>query len=169
MNRNAVETVMGAVVLVVAAVFLFFAYTTSQVQSVRGYQLTANFSNADGLKDGGDVRVSGIKVGSILSQSLDTKSYRAVVTLSIDPSVKLAADSVAQITSSGLLGDKYISIEPGNDDEILPPGGTITHTQAAMSLESLIGQVIYNQAQGGGGGGGGQKKQPAADSPAATP
>jgi len=145
MNRNAVETVMGAVVLVVAAVFLFFAYTTSQVQSVRGYQLIARFSNADGLKDGGDVRISGIKIGSILSQTLDPKSFRAIVTLSIDPSVKLATDSVAQITSSGLLGDKYISIEPGNEDELIPAGGAISHTQAAMSLENLIGQVIYSQ------------------------
>lgn len=150
MNRNAVETVMGAVVLVVAAVFLFFAYTTSQVSAVSGYELKARFSNADGLKDGGDVRISGIKVGSILSQALDPKSFQAMVTMSIDPSIKLATDSVAQITSSGLLGDKYISIEPGNEDELLAPGGTITHTQAAMSLENLIGQVIYNQAQGSG-------------------
>ena len=164
MNRNAVETVMGAVVLVVAALFLFFAYTTSQVAAVSGYQLKARFSNADGLKDGGDVRISGIKVGSIVSQSLDPKTYQAVVILSIDPSVKLATDSVAQITSSGLLGDKYISIEPGNEDDIIPAGGTITHTQAQMSLEGLIGQVIYNQAQGGGGNkgsdsGGGQQPQ----------
>jgi phospholipid/cholesterol/gamma-HCH transport system substrate-binding protein len=149
MNRNAVETVMGAVVLVVAAVFLFFAYTTAQVQSVSGYQLTAKFSNAGGLKTGGDVRISGIKVGSILSEDLDPKTFQAVVTLSIDPAVKLSTDSVAQITSSGLLGDNFISIEPGNEDAIIPPGGTITHTQAAMSLENLIGQVIYNQSQGG--------------------
>jgi phospholipid/cholesterol/gamma-HCH transport system substrate-binding protein len=157
MSRNAVETVMGALVLVVAAVFLFFAYTTSQVRSVSGYQLTARFSNSDGLKDGGDVRVSGIKVGSILSQRLDAKSFQAIVNLSIDPTIKLSTDSVAQITSSGLLGDKYISIEPGNEDEIIPAGGTITHTQAAMSLESLIGQVIYSQAQNSG-----QKKPDAA-------
>ena len=148
MNRNAVETVMGAVVLVVAAVFLFFAYTTSQVQSVSGYNLTAKFNNVDGLKDGGDVRVSGIKVGSILSQHLDPQTFQAVVTVSMDPSIKLSTDSVAQITSSGLLGDKYISIEPGNEDDMIPPGGAITHTQAAMSLENLIGQVIYNQGQG---------------------
>lgn len=158
MSRNAVETVMGAVVLVVAAVFLFFAYTTAQVQSVSGYQLKAKFSNAGGLKTGGDVRISGIKVGSILSEQLDPKTFQAVVTMSIDPAIKLSTDSVAQITSSGLLGDNYISIEPGNEDETIPPGGTIVHTQAAMSLENLIGQVIYNQAQGGGkksGGGAG--------------
>ncbi|HXS39135.1 MAG TPA: outer membrane lipid asymmetry maintenance protein MlaD [Stellaceae bacterium] len=150
MTRNAVETVMGAVVLVVAAVFLFFAYTTSQVQAVSGYALTARFSNAGSLKTGGDVRISGIKVGSILTEALDPKTFQAVVTMSIDPSVKLSTDSVAQITSSGLLGDNYIAIEPGNEDEMIPAGGTITHTQAAMSLENLIGQVIYNQAQSGG-------------------
>ena len=151
MTRNAVETVMGAVVLVVAAVFLFFAYTTSQVQAVSGYALTARFSNAGSLKTGGDVRISGIKVGSILTEALDPKTFQAVVTMSIDPSVKLSTDSVAQITSSGLLGDNYIAIEPGNEDEMIPAGGTITHTQAAMSLENLIGQVIYSQAQGAGG------------------
>jgi phospholipid/cholesterol/gamma-HCH transport system substrate-binding protein len=156
MNRNAVETVMGALVLVVAAVFLFFAYTTAQVSAISGYELKAKFHNADGLKDGGDVRISGIKVGSIVSQSLDPKTFDAVVTLSMDPSIKLSVDSVAQITSSGLLGDKYISIEPGNEDDLIPAGGTITYTQAAMSLENLIGQVIYNQAQGSG-----QKQNPA--------
>jgi phospholipid/cholesterol/gamma-HCH transport system substrate-binding protein len=150
MSRNAVETVMGALVLVVAALFLFFAYTTSQVSSVRGYQVIAKFSNAGGLKDGGDVRISGIKVGSVTSETLDPQSFQAIVHLSIDPSIKLATDSVAQITSSGLLGDNFIAIEPGNEDEVSPPGGTITHTQASMSLENLIGQVIYNQAQGSG-------------------
>lgn len=150
MKRNAVETVMGALVLVVAALFLFFAYTTSQVSSVRGYQLLAKFSNAGGLKDGGDVRISGIKVGSVTDETLDPRTFQAVVHMSIDPSIKLSTDSVAQITSSGLLGDNFIDIEPGNEDETIPAGGTITHTQAAMSLENLIGQVIYNQAQGSG-------------------
>ena len=150
MSRNAVETVMGALVLVVAALFLFFAYTTSQVSSVHGYQVNAKFSNAGGLKNGGDVRISGIKVGSITSETLDPKTFQAIVQMSIDPSIKLSVDSVAQITSSGLLGDNFISIEPGNEDDLIPAGGTITHTQAQMSLENLIGQVIYSQAQGGG-------------------
>ena len=151
MSRNAVETVMGALVLVVAALFLFFAYTTSQVSAVRGYQVMAKFSNAGGLKDGGDVRISGIKVGSITHETLDPKTFQAIVQMSIDPSIKLSVDSVAEITSSGLLGDNFISIAPGNEDDLIPAGGTITHTQAQMSLENLIGQVIYNQAQSGGG------------------
>ncbi|HLI19692.1 MAG TPA: outer membrane lipid asymmetry maintenance protein MlaD [Stellaceae bacterium] len=148
MSRNAVETVMGAVVLVVAALFLFFAYTTSQVARVSGYELLAKFSNASGLKDGGDVRISGIKVGSVTEETLDPKTFQAIVHMSIDPSIKLSVDSVAEIASSGLLGDNFINIEPGNEDDLIAPGGTITHTQAAMSLENLIGQVIYNQAQG---------------------
>jgi phospholipid/cholesterol/gamma-HCH transport system substrate-binding protein len=151
MSRNAVETVMGALVLVVAALFLFFAYTTSQVSAVHGYEVMAKFSNAGGLKNGGDVRISGIKVGSITNETLDPKTFQAIVQMSIDPAIKLSTDSVAQITSSGLLGDNFISIEPGNEDDLIPAGGTITHTQAQMSLENLIGQVIYNQAQGTGG------------------
>jgi phospholipid/cholesterol/gamma-HCH transport system substrate-binding protein len=163
MSRNAVETVMGALVLVVAALLLFFAYTTSQIASVRGYSILAKFSNAGGLKDGGDVRISGIKVGSVTKETLDPQTFQALVQMSIDPSIKLSTDSVAQITSSGLLGDNFIAIEPGNEDEVIPPGGTLTHTQAAMSLENLIGQVIYNQAQGSGSkstGGGDTQQHP---------
>lgn len=153
MNRNAVETVMGAVVLVVAAVFLFFAYTTSQVRAISGYEVTANFDRVEGLRDGGDVRVSGIKVGSIISQTLDPKDFVAVVKMSIDPSIKLPVDSVATIASSGLLGDKYLQIVPGAEDQFIKPGGTIEHTTPPISLESLIGQFIYGQ-----GGAGGQPK-----------
>lgn len=145
MNRNAVETVMGAVVLVVAAVFLFFAYTTSQVRAITGYDVTAKFDRVEGLRDGSDVRISGIKVGSIVSQTLDPKTYLAVVRMSIDPAIKLPTDSVATIASSGLLGDKYLSIVPGADDEFIKPNGEITHTTPPISLESLIGQFIYGQ------------------------
>ncbi len=152
MSRNAVETVMGAVVLVVAAVFLYFAYTTSQVRAVSGYEITADFDRVEGLRDGGDVRVSGIKVGTIISQTLDPKDYVAVVKMSIDPSIKLPVDSVATISSTGLLGDMYLSIVPGAEDEYIKPGGRIEHTTPPMSLQSLIGQFIYGQT-------GGQQKQ----------
>lgn len=147
MSRNAVETVMGAVVIVVAALFLFFAYTTSQVHAISGYEVTARFDRVEGLRDGGDVRISGIKVGTIISQTLDPKTYLAVVKMSIDPAVKLPVDTVATISSSGLLGDKYLSLEPGNEDKDIPPGGAIEHTQPPMSLESLIGQFIFSQGQ----------------------
>jgi phospholipid/cholesterol/gamma-HCH transport system substrate-binding protein len=145
MSRNAVETMMGAVVLVVAALFLFFAYSTSQVRRVSGYELTARFNRVEGLRDGGDVRISGIKIGSIISQELDPTSFVAVVKISVDPSIKLPVDTVATISSSGLFGDKFLSLEPGNEDKTIAPGGAIEHTQSPMSLESLIGQYIFSQ------------------------
>jgi phospholipid/cholesterol/gamma-HCH transport system substrate-binding protein len=152
MKRNAVETVLGAVVLVVASLFLFFAYTTSEVRAVSGYELNAKFDRIEGLRVGGDVRISGIKVGTILSEKLDPKTFLAELRLSIDPSIKLPVDSIAAVTSSGLLGDKYLSVEPGNDDEMIKPGGAITHTQSSMSLENLIGQYIFSSKKTDAGG-----------------
>lgn len=146
MSRNAVETVMGAVVLVVAALFLFFAYTTSQVRAVSGYEVTARFNRVEGLRDGSDVRISGIRVGSVVSQNLDPKSFVAVVRLSIQPSIQLPVDTVATITSSGLFGDNYVSIEPGNEDQLIKAGGQIEHTQSPMNLQALIGQYIFSQS-----------------------
>jgi len=145
MSRNAVETVMGAVVLVVAAVFLYFAYTTSQVQAGGGYDLTARFDRADGIRAGTDVRVSGVKVGTVLSVTLDPKTFLAVVVLNVDTKVKLPTDTVAHITSTSLLGDNFVLLEPGNEDAIIPPGGVVEHTLPAMNLEELIGKYMFSQ------------------------
>ncbi|MDE2165659.1 MAG: outer membrane lipid asymmetry maintenance protein MlaD [Alphaproteobacteria bacterium] len=160
MSRNAVETIMGAVVLVVAAVFLFFAYTTTQVNAIGGTEYTAQFDRVDGLRDGSDVKISGIKVGSVVSQTLDPRTFLATVKFTVNPQVKLPVDSVAVIASPGLLGDDFLSIEPGNEDKVIPPGGRITHTQAAMNLQSLIGQVIYGAGQNKGQGGAAPMPQP---------
>jgi phospholipid/cholesterol/gamma-HCH transport system substrate-binding protein len=145
MTRNVIETVMGAVVLVIAALFLFFAYSTSQVRAVSGYQVYAKFDRIEGVREGSDVRISGIKVGSITGENLDTSTYLAVVRMSIDPKIKLPTDTIAQIASSGLLGDKYMSLVPGSADDTIPPGGQIKYTQAPISLENMIGQYIFSQ------------------------
>jgi phospholipid/cholesterol/gamma-HCH transport system substrate-binding protein len=155
MNHNAIETIMGAVVLVVAAVFLFFAYSTSRPPSLSGYDVTARFDRVDGLRDGGDVRISGIKVGTIVSQTLDPESYLAVVHMTIDTSIKLPVDTIATITASGLLGDNYLALVPGGDEDYIKPGGQITHTEAAVNLFSLINKYI-----GGGAGGNGSAPAP---------
>jgi phospholipid/cholesterol/gamma-HCH transport system substrate-binding protein len=159
MSRNVIETVMGAVVLVIAAVFLFFAYSTSQVRAVSGYELTAKFDRIEGIREGGDVRISGIKVGSIVSQTLDPTNFLAVVKLTVDPMIKLPSDSVAEILSSGLLGDKYLALVPGAADDMIKPGGQIKFTQSPMSLENLIGQYIFSQGQSKKGEGEGDKGQ----------
>ena len=144
MRGNVIETVMGAVVLVVAAVFLFFAYSTSQLRAVQGYEVTAEFERIDGIREGGDVRISGIKIGSVVGERLDPKTFLATLRMSIDPVIKLPDDTVAEIVSAGLLGDKYLSLVPGGSDNVIPPGGRIKYTQSSISLENLIGQMIFS-------------------------
>jgi phospholipid/cholesterol/gamma-HCH transport system substrate-binding protein len=148
MSRNVIETVLGAVVLVAAALFLFFAYTTSQVRAVPGYQVIAEFDRIDGIRDGSDVRIAGVKVGSVLGATLDPKTYLATLRISIAPEYKLPDDTVAEIVSSSLLGDKYMALVPGGSDKVIPPGGRIKYTQAPASLENLIGQMIYSPSGG---------------------
>jgi phospholipid/cholesterol/gamma-HCH transport system substrate-binding protein len=159
MSRNMIETVLGAVVLVVAALFLFFAYTTSQVRAVQGYQLTAQFDRIDGIRDGSDVRIAGVKVGSVIGERLDPKTFLATVRLSIAPQYKLPDDTVAEIVSSSLLGEKYMSLVPGGSDKMIAPGGRIKFTQSPVSLENLIGQMIYSPPGGQQKPGGAAKPQ----------
>jgi len=165
MRGNVIETMMGAVVLIVAALFLFVAYSTSQLRSVHGYELTANFEHIDGIRDGSDVRVSGIKVGSVLGTALDPKTFLATVRMSVQPSVKLPDDTVAEIVSSGLLGDKYMSLVPGGSDKDIPPGGQIKFTQSSVSIEHLIGQMIFSSP----GKKPGEAETPSGSTPPGTP
>ena len=168
MRGNVIEAVMGAVVLVVAAVFLLFAYNTSQVRAVSGYEVWANFERVDGIREGSDVRISGIKVGSVVSEMLDPKTFLANIRVSVEPSIKLPDDTVAEIVSSGLLGDKYLSLVPGGSDKTIPEGGKIKYTQSSVSLENLIGQMIFSSPgkkpegdAGGAQGGAGATPAPA--------
>ena len=131
-------------VLVVCAVFIIFAYTMSQRRPVQGYELTAKFDRIDGLAQGSDVCLSGVKVGSVKEITLDPETYMAVVHMTVAPHVMLPKDSAAEIVSSSLLGGKFLALVPGGEDSIIPAGGEITHTQAAVSLESLIGQLIFS-------------------------
>lgn len=144
MRRNVIETVLGGVVLAVAAFFLAFAYKSADLRKVQGYELTANFSSITGLQSGADVRISGVKVGSVSSLTLDPKSYQAVVHLSIDHTVKLPKDTAAVIASESLLGGKFLSLEPGGDPDMIKPNGRVEYTQSTPGLEQLLGQVIFS-------------------------
>lgn len=148
MTRNLLETLLGAVVLIVAVGFLAFAYNTSQVQQSGGYELIARFDKVDGLERGSDVRISGIKVGTVLDQSLDPETYRAEVRFSLREDIQLPADTSAAVVSNGLLGGKYLALVPGGDIEMLEPGGEVTLTQSAVNLEDLIGHMIFSQGGG---------------------
>lgn len=154
MRRNVIETVLGGVVLAVAAVFLVFAYTSADLRAVDGYEVSANFSSVGGLQNGSDVRISGVKVGSVTGQALDPETYLAVVRMSIDPTIRLPEDTVAVIASESLLGGRYMALEPGGAEETIQPGGRIQYTQSTPGIEQLLGQVIFS-LQGAGGNAGG--------------
>ncbi|HCX66086.1 outer membrane lipid asymmetry maintenance protein MlaD [Parvibaculum sp.] len=149
MQSNLVETLIGTVVVAVAAVFLFYGYTSSGMRSATGYNVEAAFSSVDGLATGADVRLSGIKIGTVVKQSLDPETYQAIVTLDIAPHVKLPEDSSAKITSEGLLGGSYISVTPGGSEELLTDGSEIMFTQGSIDLMSLIGQAVFSASDGG--------------------
>src|SRR5262245_28219105 len=113
MKDSLVETLIGAAVIAVAVLFFGYAYTSTGSGAVSGYEVTAKFSRADGVNVGSDVRMSGIKIGTVSRMTLDPTTYNAVLTIALDNSVKLPQDSSVRITSEGLLGNQYLSIEPG--------------------------------------------------------
>lgn len=150
MQNNTVETLIGAIVVAVAVGFLYFAYANTNATNLGGYELEAKFQRVDGLNVGTDVRLSGIKIGSVSALSLDPKTYQATVHLNIHDDVKVPDDSSIMVTSTGLLGNSYLSVSPGGSDDMLGPGGIIRNTQGSVDLMSLIGRF----ATGGGSGSG---------------
>ncbi|MHA1600930.1 MAG: outer membrane lipid asymmetry maintenance protein MlaD, partial [Alphaproteobacteria bacterium] len=116
MHRNIIETVMGGVVLLVAAGFVYLAFQSGSVGNGSGYLVSAEFDNASGLTTGSEVRMSGVKVGTVVDQRLDPDTFFAVVTISIVESIKLPRDTSARILADGLLGSNYVALEPGGED-----------------------------------------------------
>ncbi len=155
-KRSIAEILAGAAVLAAAAVFLVFAVTNSGRggMAAGGLTLSARFDRIDGLAPGADVRIAGVRVGSVVDQRIDPQSFLAILTLRIDGRLRLPDDSSAEIASEGLLGGRFVSLVPGGSERILADGGQITITQSAISLESLLGRFIFSMtgAQGGGEG-----------------
>lgn len=140
---NIIEALIGALVLLLAVWFVAFAYGRTERGGLDdGYTITARFPNSSGVSVGTDVRVSGLKVGTVAHESLDTQTYQALLKLTIDKDVKLPLDTSAAITSEGILGGNYIALAPGGDTEMLREGDEITDTQGAVDMMSLIGSVI---------------------------
>lgn len=157
MAKKSTEAMVGAFVLlgIVALVFLALkAANLASFSTAPTYMLTAKFDNIGGLKVRAPVRSAGVAIGHVLSIKLDPQTYQGVVTMQINKGVDFPKDSSAQILTAGLLGDQYIGIEPGSDDKNLAPGDRIQHTQSAVVLENLIGQLIFNKAADAGGGAG---------------
>jgi len=150
MHRNVIETVMGGVVLLVAAGFVYLAFQSGSVSNGSGYLVTAEFDNASGLTTGSEVRMSGVKVGTVVSQRLDPKTFFAVVTINIADQISLPRDTSARILADGLLGNNYVSLEPGGEEETIAPNGKINFTQGSINVVDLLGRFIFSAAESAG-------------------
>ncbi|HEX3756123.1 MAG TPA: outer membrane lipid asymmetry maintenance protein MlaD [Rhizomicrobium sp.] len=164
-QNNTAETLIGAVVVAVAVLFLIFAYLRTGTGSLSGYDINVRLAKADGLGVGTDVRISGIKVGSVSDLELDPRTYLVTVHMNIRDDIKIPTDSSVLVTSAGLLGSSYLSITPGGDDKMLPAGGMIENAQGSVDLMNLIGHL----GLGGTGQSGQQSKPKPAPSPGPSP
>ena len=146
MQRNMLETVMGAIVLLTAVAFVSLAYEAANIRGTGGYELEAEFGATGGLSVGDDVRISGIKVGRISRQELDPVTYAARIVMSLDERIRIPADSSARITAASLLGGNYLELIPGADEDMMQPGEVIYDTRDPVSLTDLLGKAVFSAA-----------------------
>jgi len=151
MKDNLLETLIGAGVIVVAVMFYSYASGFTGGPVSEGYRLFARFDNASGVSRGSDVRLAGIKIGTVTDQVLDPDTYFARIDISIDGAIKIPTDSTIKIASEGLLGGAFLAIEPGGAEEMMAAGQEFEYTQGAVDLVGLIGQAVFSSANGGGG------------------
>ena len=142
MKKSPIVTVLGILVILVAVFFVHFAANKIDARPQQGYELTAVFTRSGGLESGNDIRISGIKVGSVVGLDL-TPDYTAEVTMNIREGVRLPADTTAVVTTDGLMGGTFVQLEPGKSKEILKSGDRIAKTKDFRSLEDMVGEVIF--------------------------
>lgn len=143
MKKNPIETILGFCVLIFAGLFLFMASSRVETKKIEGYTVSANFLKIGGLDVGSDVRISGIKVGSVLATKLNKDDYTADVYLIIDSSIRLPIDTEAAIADVGIMGDKYVRLEPGKSQATIDDGGKILKTENYKSLEDSVSEFIF--------------------------
>ena len=141
MKTNVLEVVIGAVVLVVAAFFLYFAYITSGEKIKEGYTLVARFEDVTGLTEGADVKINGIKVGIVKKLGLD-EDYSARAELTIKKEYQIPEDSSLSISTDGIMGNKFIAISTGYSDKYLEPNAEVEDTKSSLNLEKIFDKVV---------------------------
>jgi phospholipid/cholesterol/gamma-HCH transport system substrate-binding protein len=152
MQRSNKDIWVGLFVLCGAAALLFLALQSANLLTLnfdRGYAVSAKFDNVGGLKPKAAVRSAGVVVGRVEKITFDDKTFQAKVTLALEKNYAFPKDSSLKILTSGLLGEQFLGLEPGADDKMLVAGDSISSTQSAMVLETLISQFLYNKAADG--------------------
>ena len=153
MKNSTVETLIGTAVVAIAAAFFIYAYQASERGGTAGsYRISAEFDNAEGVSIGTDVRVAGVKVGSVVDFTLNPENFQANVKMELAPKGQLTEAASAKVTAEGLLGSKFISLEQGGAETMLAEGGVISNTQGAVDIWSLISQAMFENKGGASGG-----------------
>jgi phospholipid/cholesterol/gamma-HCH transport system substrate-binding protein len=154
MTRRGIETLVGVFVLAGFVAIGYLALKAANLAAMtvgETYTVMARFDNIGGLKPRAPVKSAGVTVGRVSSIALDGKTFQGVVTMELEKRYAFPKDTSAAILTAGLLGDQYIGLNPGGDDQNLAAGDTITMTQSAVVLENFIGQMLYNRAAESGG------------------
>lgn len=153
-HSRSIEIWVGVFVAAGLAALFMLAMQVSNLSMATesgGYEVTAKFQNISGLKERSAVTVAGVKIGRVTHIGFDPLSFEAVVTLHIGDDYRvLPLDTSASILTSGLLGEKYVGLEPGGEEEVLKDGDKIRLTQSSLILEQMIGQLLYSKASEGG-------------------
>ncbi|MDP6109745.1 MAG: MlaD family protein [Rhodospirillales bacterium] len=150
MKEEVRNIVVGMVTLVVLVFAAGLSFSSSKLDTPTGITIIAEFSQIDGLAVGNEVRMSGIKIGTVTGHRLDPETFDAVVTMTIKPEVKLPNDTMASIVSAGIIVGKYIRLRPGSSKDLLKAGGTIEKTEDFKSLEEQVGEIIFLATDKGG-------------------
>ncbi|WP_208279357.1 outer membrane lipid asymmetry maintenance protein MlaD [Massilia oculi] len=152
MHRKTIDVWVGLFVLLGLAALLFLAFQAGNMRTLsfgQTYSITGRFDNIGGLKPQAPVKSAGVVVGRVGEITFDDKSFQASVRLDMDTEYKFPKDSSLKILTAGLLGEQYIGIEAGGDEQNLAEGDRINRTQSATVLEDLINQFIYSKAAEG--------------------
>ena len=145
MRRANLEMTVGFFVLLGLACLAYLAINLGKIEIYgKGYQVSANFENASGLKIGSAVEVAGVEVGRVVSIQL-TPMYQARVKIKMQEGLKIHDDAIASIRTKGIIGDKFVKLSPGSSEKLIPPGGKIINTESAIDLEELLSSYIHGK------------------------
>lgn len=148
MRYNIIETIVGAIVLVVAVGFLVFAFRGEQSRAVTGYDLEASFAQIGGLREGDDVRTAGMRIGTVKALSIEPDTLFSIVTFTIDGRIQVPTDSCVSINANGLLGGQHMGLTFGDAEEALAPGDRVERAVDAVVLLDEVAKAIYGSAGG---------------------
>ena len=149
MKNNSIEMFVGLFMLIGFGAFVYLALQLGEVSFLtdnKTYVIEAEFDNVSGVKKGASVQVAGVVVGEVAAIKLGEDEV-AILTLKVDKAIELPTDSMASVKSQGIIGDKYIQLSPGGDEELFKPGGIIQDTESSLDIESLISKFAFGSAK----------------------